>query len=122
MAVAWPITVPAGALADAYVERPGSQVIATQMDTGPAKRRRRTTAAPEPLDVTLTLTPAELADWRAWYDGPLQGGALAFFFVHPRTQSTVTCRMRGEAQPEIRSVPNMRGTLWHVALQLEVVP
>ena len=120
--IAWPATVPSGALADSFAERPGQSVLTTAMAAGPAKKRRRTTAAPAELDVTLLLDPIEVDDFQAWFDGPLAGGALSFDFTHPRTRAPVTCRMRGDAVPVFKPVSGQRGTLWHVVLQLEVLP
>lgn len=120
--VGWVLGVPAGALADAYEERPGQAVLVTQMDRGLAKRRRHSTAVADELDVTLSLTPTECDTLMFWWRHTLKHGALPFIFRHPRRHVDVICRMRGEAVPQVASAPGMRGTRWHVQLELEVLP
>lgn len=79
----WPSTLPQAPLAAGYREGLGETTLRTQMEIGPAKTRRRSTAAPRPLDWPLVLTRAQLAILRGFIDSDLEGGALPFTIREP---------------------------------------
>lgn len=60
-----------------------SDVIVTDMETGPAKARRRSQAAPRPMTWPMILNRDELQIFEDWYDNTLQGGTLPFEASHP---------------------------------------
>lgn len=116
-AIVWPMELPQDVLIEGYDEKFSSQTIRTTMETGPAKVRRRTSAGVRSLSVSIDLSrdQADLLD--AFYHVTLQGGALAFEWRHPRTQSP--CVMRLVDPP---STKPLSGKLWIGKLSLEVLP
>lgn len=117
MPAAWPGTLPQDVLVAGYAEQPPDLALRTQMDIGPAKLRRRQTAAPRPLKVTVGLTRAQVATLDAFYLTDLAGGTLSFTWVHPRTLAGVTFRFvsRPGYVPE-------SGASWLADLDLEILP
>lgn len=113
----WPASLPPTPLAAGYADTPPDNVLRTQMDAGPAKLRRRTTAAVRPLVAPLLLTSAQVATLDTFYSSTLEDGALAFDWTHPRTGAAISCRF---LQPPAYGDPN--GDLFFVTCQLEVLP
>ena len=116
--VTWPVGLPQLVAVDGYGESPPDTVLRTKMDVGPAKIRRRSTAGIRPLSVQLDLDATQVAALDAFYLGTLQGGALAFDWVHPRTQEIVSLRF--VRPPAYR--PQRSDAVWRAAVQLEVLP
>ena len=114
---AWPETLPQSPLAEGFRETPADASLRTMMETGPAKLRRRTTAAAATLSLGYLMGTAQLAALDGFYAGTLQGGTLAFDFTHPVPVETVSCRFR---QPPARAALN--GGYFRVAVELEVLP
>jgi hypothetical protein len=118
MTAAWPAALPQRVLASDYEEQQPETLLRTQMDAGPAKVRRRFTAAPRPLWVMLRMTSAQVELFEAFVREDLQDGALPFGWVHPRTQEPAMLRLTA---PYVLA-PQGRGLRWRVLLQLEVLP
>mgnify|MGYP001455401073 CR=1 FL=1 len=114
---AWPETLPQSPLIDGFRETPANSSLRTEMEAGPAKLRRRTTAAAATLSLTFIISAAQLAALDAFYADTLQGGTLAFDFTHPVTGETVSCRFR---QPPSRGTLN--GGYFRAGVELEVLP
>lgn len=112
----WPPSLPQVLEIDGYSERFPDVVKRTAMETGPAKRRRRFTAAPVPIRGKVTLTAAQRAALRTWFDTDLQGGALSFDWTHPVTGAAATYAF--VAPPEIRGDDGVLP----VTLDLELLP
>ena len=87
---AWPGTLPDLVLRDGYQEGFQDRVTRSSMDTGPAKRRARFTAAPSVSTQVVQLTSAELDIFLTFFNTTLSGGALSFTKTHPRTGATET--------------------------------
>jgi hypothetical protein len=88
--ILWPGILPQQLLISGYGEQFADQVLRTQMDAGPAKARRRFTAAPRPISGEIVVTPAQLVFFRAWYYNVLMGGALRFGWVDPFSDTELT--------------------------------
>lgn len=91
--------------------------IRTQMDTGPAKVRRRFTAAPRRFTgVTPKMTKAELATFESFYETTLAMGALSFTAEDPLDCTSKTFRFVSgyEVVPTGRS--------FRVSAELEILP
>lgn len=114
----WPGTLPGfdEILADGYRETAPQNVIRTEMETGPAKVRRRGTAAPEMVSGTMLLTTAQVATLRTFFDSTISYGATEFDGTHPRTGASVS--MRFMAPPQAAA----SGIHWLVTLNLEILP
>jgi hypothetical protein len=114
---AWPGILPSAPLAQHFREDAASALLRTEMDQGPAKLRRRTTAGVAVLEVAYLLSRAQVAALDAFYAGALSGGMLAFSYTHPRTGATVQCRFRA---PPVYAATN--GDYFHAVFALEVLP
>jgi len=114
---AWPDTLPAYPLLDSFRETVPNTVIRTDMEQGPAKVRLRTTAAVRTMTVGYLLSKAQVAALETFYLATLQGGALAFDFTHPRSNSAASCRF---VRPPEYSSSN--GNFFKVAIELEMLP
>lgn len=68
-----------------FTETPPQNVLRTQMDTGPAKLRRRSTANVRTFSLTLFLTKALVATFDTFYVTATQSGSIKFDMYHPRT-------------------------------------
>ena len=114
----WPVGLPQLIAVDGYGETPPDTTLRTGMDAGPAKVRRRSTAGIRPLSVQLDLDAAQVETLDGFYVATLQGGALAFDWVHPRTQAIATLRF--VRPPAYR--PQGSDAAWRAVMQLEVLP
>ena len=114
---AWPDTLPAALLLENFQELLPQTAIRTDMDTGPAKVRRRTTAGTGALMVSYLLSVAETITLDAFYRTTLSGGATPFDFTHPRTGAALSCRFT--SPPEYAP---LNGNYFKATLALEVLP
>lgn len=112
----WPATLP-DPLINTLKESPADNSIRTQMDKGPAKMRRRTTANTKPIAFTMILTDAQLTALDAFYTATTFSGAISFDYTHPRTMDSVTARF---TQPP--SYSDVNGTCYRAEVQLEILP
>ena len=112
----FPSTLPAPAL-NTLVETPPDNVIRTQMDKGPDKVRRRTTANVRPLSFTLKLTPAETQVLDDFYDNTTFSGADEFDYTHPRTGEAVKARFTQPPQYQ-----EHEGVIYLCSIALEILP
>jgi hypothetical protein len=114
---AWPNTLPAAPLLEAFHETPPDTTLRTPMEQGPAKLRQRTTAGARLLTVTYLLSRTQVETLETFYTATLQGGSASFTYTHPRTGTTVSCRFT--RPPEYGAV---NGSFFKVALTLEILP
>lgn len=112
----WPDTLPAPALSTLQ-ESPPDNLIRTQMDKGPAKVRRRTTANVRPISFTLRLTPAQVETLDEFYVTTTYSGADEFTYIHPRTGATVNARFT-----EPPSYSENEGAIYNTSISLEIMP
>lgn len=112
----WPVTLPAPAL-NSLRETPPNNTIRTNMDKGPDKVRRRTTANVRPISFTLKLTPAQVATLDTFYDNTTFSGADEFDYTHPRTGAAVTARF--VSPPEYSE---SEGVIYNCSISLEIMP
>jgi len=90
------------------------------MDAGPAKARRRFTAAVRPLTVTYRMDDDEFAAFSVFVDATLAGGALEFLIPDPwATGGTFTVRLTSAY--EWRGVAGLDSHR-DVSLALEIMP
>ena len=82
----WPSTLYGTVLKSGYNETVPENIIRTEMDVGPAKIRRRGTAAVRPFTFNLFLSPTQLSALDTFYVTTLKSGSLSFTFKSPRTQ------------------------------------
>lgn len=113
---AWPAALYGHIVKGSFTETPPQNVLRTQMDAGPAKLRRRSTANVRTFSLTLFLTKALVTTFDTFYVTTIQSGALAFDMYHPRTH--VTGEYRIVNQPTY--LPMKEG--FSVRLDLELLP
>jgi hypothetical protein len=114
----WPASLPQLVAVEGYGEAPPDTTLRSQMDAGPAKVRRRFTAGVRPLTLQLDLDGAQVETLDGFFEAILKGGALAFDWVHPRTQSAATLRF---ARPPAYR-PGHSDAAWQALLELEILP
>lgn len=90
----WPSSLPAYVQEGGYQERFQDQKLESNMDSGPAKLRRRFTKNIRFFGVQMLMTQAQVTDFETFYFTTLKGGTLTFDWVHPRTQAATTFRFR----------------------------
>jgi len=112
----WPANVPLSFLHGTYQEAMPDGRLRTEMDTGPAKLRRRTTAAPRPMAGTIHIDGTQLTILVNFWTMTTYYGTLAFTFTHPYFGNTVLARF--VEAPRWRTV----GADYQVELSLEVLP
>lgn len=114
----WPATLPAPAL-NTLTESPPKNAISTQMDKGPAKTRRRTTANVRPLKFSLKLTPAQTATLDTFFDVTTYSGVDEFNYTHPRTGAAVSARFKPDWVPDYKEA---EGAVYICSIELEIMP
>lgn len=93
----WPNTLPAYVVESGYQERFQDQNAESQMDTGPAKVRRRFTKAIRFIGVSMNMTTEQAAAFDTFWETTCKGGSIPFDWVHPRTRAATTFRFRNPA-------------------------
>lgn len=94
---AWPSSLPAYVQEGGYQEKFQDQNVESQMDTGPAKIRRRFTKAIRFFSVSMQMSPSQVTDFETFWQTDCKGGSVSFTWVHPRTRSAATFRFRNPA-------------------------
>lgn len=119
MVATWPETLPQKLLVDGYSQSAANTLLRSEMETGPAKQRRRFSAGTVPLSGKLILDWDELDILRAFYDTTLVGGSLRFIWKDPIDQ------LSGNAQMRFTSPitwTTYGAGLFSVSLNLEIMP
>lgn len=116
---AWPSTLPQLPLVAGYSEQVQSQVLRSTMDAGPAKSRRRFTAASRTIPVRYLLTEEQTHFFEDWFEIDLAGGSLPFDWVPGRQRSAVSAVIVGD--PPYTLTP-AGGEWWQLAFSVEVQP
>lgn len=114
----YPNTLPQFVMEGGYSETIQDQTIESQMDTGPAKIRRRFTKSLRRFNIQLMMTPAQTATFESFWQNDCKGGSLPFDWVHPRTRAAATLRFRNPA-PSIQTSGS--GAANVVAFSLELI-
>lgn len=112
----WPASLPQTPLLGATAALP-DLLVRSQMEVGPAKVRRRQTAAAVPQDVPIQLTDAQRTTLEGFFVTTLNGGAEVFDYVDITTGLTASFRFRS---PPVLRV--LAPGWWTAVLPLEVMP
>ncbi len=86
-------------LADGFEDTFGRLTDRSEVDTGPAKQRRVTTAAAQRAAFTVMLTSEERAWLRDFFNGDAAGGAVWFEWTHPVELVVVQARFLSDEPP-----------------------
>lgn len=89
----WPTALPQAPLKDGYSDTAPDQLLRSDMESGPAKVRRRGTAKPHVAACTYVFTDEEATIFEDFALGTLAGGALAFDWWHPVLARYVRARL-----------------------------
>jgi len=127
MAVSWTSTLPqTQPLGIVCQEEPN--IVRSETDSGPAKTRRRFTAASEMVDIPMLFTGSQKTAfdtfWNTCWD---QTGDAAgtFEWRHPVTDEVVTYRFRSTSKPKFtltHASTTITTVRWEALLQLEILP
>lgn len=118
----WPASLPQTLLYDLTGMRQAGKV-RSQMDTGPAKQRKRFTAVAKEYDGALILTQAQVATFNTFYETTLGEGAVSFDWIDPYLDTSASLRFR--AEPEVtlvRPSDTLANRLYRVTMPLERLP
>lgn len=94
--------------------------VRTDMESGPARVRRRSSAAPDTVALKYLFTAAEMAGFRAWWDSTWEHGAAwaAIPVADGRSAGAVVKECR--PNPAKFSAEPMGNAQWLVSLTVEV--
>lgn len=100
-------------LLDGFTEGLPDRVIKSNMDIGPAKKRRRTILASYMINFSCHIEMADVDEFRQFY---LDNDVGVFDFIHPRTNATLTARFN--------NVPTLtlNETFYNADVELEILP
>ena len=118
----WPASLDQTVLANLTRQRQSAK-LRSSVDVGPAKQRKRYTAAVKQFQASMLMTGTQLATFDAFYENDIGQGALSFDWINPVTDVTASLRFHDEPQVTLRrpdSDPNER--LYMVTLPLEILP
>ncbi|CAB4130461.1 hypothetical protein UFOVP119_85 [uncultured Caudovirales phage] len=94
----WPSQLPAYVLEGSYQEATQDQTIESQMESGPAKIRRRFTKLIKKFTIQMAMTEAQVETYfDPFWQTTCLGGSIPFDWVHPRTRASTTFRFRNPA-------------------------
>jgi hypothetical protein len=114
----WPVNVNQAVYRDSYEELPEDNIAEFKSETGPPKRRQRTSIASDLLNFEGRVTAAERVALRAFHRVTLKNGSLPFTRNHPYTGVTGGSYVF-EKPPQYRS---LSGTRLRVTYSLWLLP
>lgn len=114
----WDPTLPQDVLVEAFEETFPNGLVRTQMETGPAKQRRRFTATTQTVKCEQEMSRAQVESLLTMFRDTLAMGALPVDWVNARTLVTTTFRFT--APPVVRPMPG--SMIWRAAYELEIMP
>lgn len=112
----WPTTLPVELLMKGYSQTSPDVLLRSSVDVGPAKVRRRCTAAVQVITGNLLLSESELGYLRTFYDTTLLGGSLRFTWLEPVTRVAKEFRFTSPIKW------NSNDGYYDVNLELEMLP
>ena len=102
----WPSTIPQCFEAGSLSGKPRSGTIITQMDTGPPKKRRRSTAVGKDFSGTMLMTFDEFDDLNTFYHITTGEGSERFNFPDPYNSASTFEAMFTTEPEESDAGPN----------------
>lgn len=117
---AWPASLPQQPeLRSVRLTAPTNAVSRRQMDVGPPKSRRRSTASIRPLSCTFTpLTEAQAVTFQEFFEDDLAAGTLSFTMDHPITDAQITVKFTDAGY----NLTTRGRDAYAVAVRLEILP
>lgn len=121
MANSWPANIPSAFENAGYSYDPQSGVIRVDMETGPAKQRRRFTAVVKNHKGNILLTLAQFQTWESWFENTIAFGTLPFTMPHPLTGAEITARIVPGESP-YKFTPEAGTGRGLLAIEIEALP
>lgn len=118
----WPASLPQEAQLAGLSKQSAGAVIRTAMDVGPAKVRRRTTAAATNWPITIKVTATQLALFNEFYNNSCKAGALAFQWKSPETGNLADFRFLSEPVSTPLAPRQSGNEYWSIGFTLELLP
>jgi hypothetical protein len=115
----WHTSLPQSLLVDGYRQEPADNLLRSQMDRGPAKVRKDSSAGPRPVSGSILVTAAQLATYKSFHKTTLLDGALRFNWVDP-DDGTTAVEMR--IVKSSWAPANKAATRFIISLELEILP
>lgn len=103
-------------LAEGWSEKLPKLVVRSEVDAGPAKQRRVTTAAPSVVTVAYLVTTAEREFLEDFYMGDAAGGAVWFEWWHPVKLENRLARFMADNEPIYK--PMRPDWIWSAVLEV----
>lgn len=116
MSALWPAELPQKFDEGGFSEVFGNNVITTEMDSGPSKRRRRFTAAVDKIVGKMYMTQAQVNTFETFYRTTCADGSIDVEMLHPRKGTSVILQWDGA--PKLS--PVVSGM--YVSLSFKVLP
>ena len=115
----WPSTpgFPQVPLFQGFAQSEKTATIRSPMGYGPAKVRRRTTAAIQPVNISLMLSSADKDTLITFYDVTVRGGSERFNWIDHLKGGAVEYRFTAPIQWSPRSCD-----LWLAVMNFEILP
>lgn len=96
----WPDYMPSPVYDAIRISAPTGAVIRTDMDAGPAKQRKRFSAAPRPVSLVFEpLSSVQLSAFEDFLETDLSLGAIEFTMAHPITEEVRAFRFVANEEP-----------------------
>ena len=118
----WPASLPQKALVQGYSESYPNTMISFKVDSGVPKSRRKGANIPFPISVNLNITSGQLNDLEDFVTGPLEGGALMFYFTHPRKRESILVQLVAESEDKLYTITARGLDAYLVKLKMIILP
>lgn len=118
----WPIELPQIPLRAGYSDTAPNNLLRSDMDTGPAKVRRRSTAKPHIAACSYVFDDAKAMIFEDFAEHTLAGGALAFDWWHPVLKRYVRARLLSSEDGLFTRTYFSDTLKWHYSLKFEYWP
>lgn len=115
----WEPTLPQSPQKD-FQETVGINIIRTSMDMGPSKQRLRS-KRPTMLTVNFIMTKIQTETLETFIITTLKG-VKRFSWVHPRTGSSIECRVVPQGDGEFYTLQYLAPDYYQVNLKFEILP
>ena len=113
----WPATLPLPTI-QGYDIRPGEAILRTEMESGPARQRKRFTQVPSRFTARWLMRRTQFAVFESWYSLQAQDGGTWFDINLLNGIGLSTSEARFTRQFDARLTGG--GMLWEVTTELEI--
>ena len=117
----WPSTLPQFILEEGYTRNLRSNLVVTNMSTGPTKVRRRNTKRINDLQCTIALSQAQLVIFETFFLSDLGLGSLSFNFPNPEKPTEMIEVRFNVTENSYTITPEGGTTFFTVSFTLETV-